>query len=408
MNKHMDSERRSSSNLKSSPSSLRAIRWLSVVLLMGALFLALYLATDFTKQPISSNAQVTQEVSREQAIYDSQPVRGVQVLKPKQRDITYTIRLPATLSSIAQVTIHAKVTGYLKSIQADTGDTVSADQVLAVIDAPELAQHYQQARSTYLIKKLTYERLKKAWEENPDVIAKQDVDVAEAAFIGAKHAMGQLSTQLEYTKVRAPFSGMITARFVDAGALIQAATNSATQTLPLFTLMDMSTLRVYVNVPQKDVRYVRPGLQASIRIAELPGKEFHGQVARTTGALDPLSRTMLVEIHAPNEERQLQPGMFAIATLYLREHKKALVIPPAALIKGTGGNEDSVFVVEEGTTKQVPITTDIDDGVWVEVTKGLTGDEDVVVVGKSGLRKGQRVLASPYTLPVGIPAKQKL
>ena len=408
MDKHMDSNRPPSSRLKTPSFSRRAIPWLSAVLVMGALLLGLYVTVDFTKQPIPSNAQVTQGESREHGIQDSQPVRGVQVLKPEQRDITYTIRLPATLSSIAQVTIHAKVTGYLKSIQADTGDAVSAGQVLAVIDAPELAQQYQQARSTYMIKKVTYERLMKAWKENPDVIAKQDVDVAEAAYIGAKHAMGQLSTQLEYTKVRAPFSGTVTARFADAGALIQAATSSATQTMPLFTLMDMSTLRVYANVPQKDVQYTKPGVRASIRIAELPGKEFHGQVARTTGALDPLTRTMLVEIHAPNEERQLQPGMFAIANLYLREHKNALVIPPTALISGAGGTGDSVFVVDHGVAKQVPITTDIDDGVWIEVTKGLTGDEDVVVVGKAGLTQGQHVQASPYTLPAGIPARQKL
>lgn len=408
MDKHMDRDKPAVSTLDSPSASRRVIPWLSLLLLTGALLVGVYVTVDYIKQPTPSSAQNTPGRSGEHEIQASQPVHGVQVVKPEQRDITYTIRLPATLSSIAQVTIHAKVTGYLKSIQADTGDAVSAGQVLAVIDAPELAQHYQQARSTYAIKKVTYERLKTAWQENPDVIAKQDVDVAEAAFIGAKHALGQLGTQLEYTKVRAPFAGTITARFVDPGALIQAATSSATQTMPLFTLMDMSTLRIYANVPQKDVQYVKPGVRASIRISELPEKEFHGHVARTTGALDPLTRTMLVEIHAPNEERQLQPGMFAIANLYLREHKKALVIPPAALMRGTGNKGDSVFVVDHGIAKQVPITTDIDDGVWVEVTEGLTGDEDVVVVGKAGLTQGQHVQASPYTLPAGIPARQKL
>lgn len=403
----MKTDRPPSSRLNSRPFSRRAIPWLFTALLTGALVLGLNFTVDFTKQPTPSNAQVTQGESGKSRVQGPQPVRGVQVLKPEQHDITYTIRLPATLSSIAQVTIHAKVTGYLKSIRADTGDSVSAGQILAVIDAPELAQLYQQARSTYMIKKVTYERLRNVWKENPDVIAKQDVDVAEAAYLGAKHAMGQLGTQLEYAKVRAPFSGMITARFVDSGALIQAATSSATQTMPLFTLMDMSTLRVYANVSQKDVRYVKPGVRASIRIAEFPGKEFQGQVARTTGALDPQTRTMLVEIHVPNEERQLQPGMFVIANLYLKEHKNALAIPPAALINGNDSEGDSVFVVDQGKARQVPITTDIDDGVWVEVTKGLTGDEDVVVVGKAGLTNGQSVQASPYTLPVGKPASQK-
>jgi len=408
MDNHMDSSSSSSSKLGAPIVSGRILPWLSLVLLTIIVLVGLYAAVDFTSQPEPSNAQGTQGESDEHEARATPQVRGVQVLKPEQRDITYTLRLPATLSSIAQVTIHSKVAGYLKSTHADAGDRVSAGQVLAVIDAPELMQRYQEARSTFSIKKVTYERLMNAWKENPDVISTQDVDVAEAQYIGAKHAMGQLISQLEYSKVRAPFSGTITARFVDAGALIQAATSSATQTMPLFTLMDMSTLRIYVNVPQKDVQYVKPGVRASIKISELPDKEFHGQVARTTGALDPLSRTMLVEIHAPNEKRYLQPGMFAIANLYLREHKNALVIPPTALVNDPSGKGQFVFVVNQDTATKIPITTDIDDGVWVEVTKGLTGNEDVVVVGKAGLVEGQRVRASPYTLPVGIPAKQKL
>ena len=394
--------------LNSKPSSRRTMLWLFAAFLTGLLVMGVYFTVDFAGQPTHPDAEIRQGKYGNSTGQESQQVRGVQVLKPQQRDIAYTVRLPATLSPISQVTLYAKVSGYLKSILVDKGDSVSAGQMLAVIDAPELAERYEQARSTYMIKKLTYERLRNVWKENPDVIAKQDVDVAEAACLGAKHAMGQLDTELQYSKVRAPFSGMITARFVDSGALIQAATSSTTQTMPLFTLMDMSTLRVYASVPQEDVLYVKPGVRASIKIAQLPEEEFQSQVTRTTGALDPTTRTMLVEIHVPNKEHRLKPGMFATATLYLKEHKRAVAIPPAALTDGNESQGYSVFVVDQGKAKRVPITTGLDDGVWVEVTNGLTGDEDVVVVGKAGLTNGQSVQASPYTLPEGQPARQKM
>ena len=121
--------------------------------------------------------------------------------------------------------------------------------------------------------------------------------------------------------------------------------------------------------------------------------------------LDPASRTMLVEIDIPNPVQELTPGMFAEVTLDLQRHKNALVIPPAALI--TESLPRAVFVVSGRGSTEVPVKTGIDDGVWVEVTSGLTGEEDVVVTGKSRLAEGTQVKASPYNLPAGSPASQK-
>jgi membrane fusion protein (multidrug efflux system) len=327
------------------------------------------------------------------------------VLKPERRDLMYSVRLPATLSPIAQVTIYAKVSGYLKSIYVDKGDTVRAGQLLAVIDNPELGQKFQQAKSEYAIKKLTYDRLANVRKENADVIAQQDVDVSEGAYLRAKHALEELQSTLAYTNVRAPFGGVITARFADAGALVQAATSSATQALPLLTLMNMSTIRVYANVSQNDAALVKPGIPSFVSIAQLPGRRFEGTVTRTTGALDPTTRTMLVEMHLPNKEGMLQPGMFAEAVLQLKRHPNALALPPAALVLDSMGT--AVFVVEGDKVKKVPIRTGIDDGVWVEVTEGLTGGENVVVVGKSRLTDGTAVAAAPYNIPPGKSASQQ-
>lgn len=332
----------------------------------------------------------------------------VQVRKPQRRDIAQTLTLPANISPWYQATLYGKVSGYLKWIGFDKGDSVKKGQLLAVLDAPEIEDQYQQAEADYSIKKLTAERLFGVWREKPDVIAKQDVDVALAAADAAKHLMDNRRTLLEYTKVYAPFNGVITARFADPGALIQAATGSATQAVPLFTIMDMDTVRIYVSVPQEAAHLAKPGVAAALTVRERPGEDFQASITRTTEALDPATRTLLVEIDVPNKDRKLQPGTFVNVTLYLQQHPNALAIPPAALVPSKNGKEKSVFIIDQGKAKLVPIKTGIDDGVWVEVVDGLTGDEDVVVVGKGGLGDGQVVRASPYNLPVGTPAKQKL
>jgi len=396
-----------------SPRKPRRWRTLLVVSLSLAVITiaGVYVAGIFSQAPSGVTASAVDKgdgasgaVSRNKPATPTHSIE-VQVLRPQRRDISYSVRLPATLSPLAQATLYAKVSGYLKAITVDKGDSVKAGQVLALIDSPELEERYRQAKSEYAIKKVTYERLANVWKENPDVIAKQEVDVAEATYMGAKHALDQFATTLDYTKVRAPFSGVITARFVDVGALIQAATSSATQTLPLFTLMDMSTIRVYASVPQEDAPLVKPGIPASVRVAQFPEKNFTGTVTRTTGVLDPATRAMLVEMDIPNKDRDLQPGMFAEAVFQLKSHPDALAIPPAALIMENSGA--SVFVVTQGKAQKVPVKTGLDDGVWIEVAEGLTGSEDVVVVGKARLHDGALVHASPYNIPPGKPASQR-
>lgn len=330
----------------------------------------------------------------------------VQVMTPERRDIAQTLTLPANVSPWYQATLYAKVPGYLKWMGVDKGDSVKKGQLLAVIDAPEVEQQFRQAEADYRIKKVTYERLSNVWKDNPDVIAKQDVDMAEAAAEAARHLMDNRKTLLDYTKVYAPFTGVITARFADPGAMIQAATGSATQTAPLYTIMDLDTVRVYVSVPQEKAPLAKPGIRVDLSVKEAPGHVLTGTITRTTQALDPATRTLLVEVDMPNKERRLQPGMFVTATLTLEEHANALALPPAALANDKGGK--SVFIVEEGLAKRVPVKTGLDDGVWIEITEGLQEGMEVVVVGKSGLTDGQPVRSSRYNLPAGTPASQKL
>lgn len=335
----------------------------------------------------------------------NQPV-DVQVIKPVRQELLYTITLPANISPLYQTTLYAKVSGYLKWIGPDKGDAVKKDQVVAIIDAPEVEEQYQQAVADYKIKKLTHERLANVWKESPDVIAKQDVDVAEAAYQGTKNLMQQRAAMREYTNVRAPYDGIVTARFADPGALIQVATSSVTNAIPLFTVMDLDTVRIYANVPQDDSPWITPGrTKAAVIVKELPDRSFEGTLTRSTLALDPSTRSLLVEMDLPNPDHALRPGTFAELSLDLREIPNALLLPPQAVSSGPNGK--SVFIIEQGRAKSVLVQTGISNGKWIEITNGLQGGEDVVVVGKRKLLDGSPVQASPFKLPEAKPAQQK-
>jgi len=336
---------------------------------------------------------------------DHSSLSEVQVAKPVRRDVAATLRVSATVSPYLQTTLYAKAFGYLKAIHADKGDRVRQGQVLAEIDAPEINQQYEQALADYRIKKVTSERLAQVWKEAPEVIAKQEVDVAQATADASRHLLEQRQAWLDYTNVRAPYNGIVTARFVDPGALTQAATSSAGQAVPLFTIMDVSRLRLYLTVPQEDAPFVRKGTPATITIKDVGVKPLEAVVSRSTQALNPGTRTMLVEIDVMNPGQSLVPGMYAEVVLTLYHHRNALVIPPDALVSDSAAT--AVFVIERNVARRVPIKTGIDDGAWVEVTDGLAGTEDVVVVGKSRLANGTPVKPSAYNLPAGKPGNQK-
>jgi RND family efflux transporter MFP subunit len=378
---------------------------LVIVVLALAILLGAFAFVMFREEPPASSNPKPGTHSQV-AVSSSSTALPVQTLPVQRRDLARTLTLPGNVSPWLQATLYAKVPGYLKSMNADKGDVVKKGQLLAVLDAPEVEQLFQQADADYQIKQVTFERMRNVWRENPDVIAKQDVDMAEAAAKAAKHLRDSRRAMLEYTKVFAPFDGTVTARFADPGAFIPAATGSATQSIPLYTVMDLNTVRIYVSVPQEAALWANQGVPAVLTARELPGQEFRGAITRTTTALDPSTRTLLVEIDLPNQDHRLRPGMFVTATLLLEEHPQALALPPAALVSDKTGI--SVFIVERGKAKQVMVKTGLDDGARVEIIEGLEENMEVVVVGKTGLTDGQAVDATPYSLPTGKPASQKL
>ena len=254
---------------------MRHPRLVMVVLALAILLGAFAFVMLREEPPASSKTKPI--TSSPEAASSSSAALPVQTLPVQRRDLARTLTLPGNVSPWLQATLYAKVPGYLKSMNADKGDVVKKGQLLAVLDAPEVEQLFQQADADYQIKQVTFERLRNVWRENPDVIAKQDVDMAEAAAKASKHLRDSRRSMLEYTKVFAPFDGTITARFADPGAFIPAATGSATQSIPFFTVMDLDTVRIYVSVPQEAALWANPGRSRCLDCEGVAGPGIPGR-----------------------------------------------------------------------------------------------------------------------------------
>ena len=318
----------------------------------------------------------------------------------EQGAVERTITLPGDLVGYYQSALYAKVTGYLKSIAVDKGDSVKTGEVLAVIEVPELEQQLARARANLEIEQLTYQRLQSVWKSDPRLVARQDVDIAYGKYQAAKANADELVAMDNYTRITAPFDGVITERFVDPGALIHAGgQQSATAPMqgaarpggtaaPVVSIARLDKLRIYVYVPQGQVDSVRRGMPATVTVQGLDGAHFSGTVSRFSHSLDLATRTMLTEVDLDNPEHTLYPGMYANVTLVLQRHPDALRIPTAAV----GGDEaHQVFLVRDGRIAEVSVATGIDNGRYVEITSGLTSKDLVVGTFSNSLRSGEKV-----------------
>jgi membrane fusion protein, multidrug efflux system len=306
----------------------------------------------------------------------------VVVVEPMRKDVVRSITLPGDLVGWYQATLYAKVSGYLKHIDVDKGDWVKQGQVLAEIEVPELEQKLRRARARLQVERVTYDRLKGVLETDPRLVARQDVDVAEGKFEQAKAEADELEALVGYTKIVAPFSGVITARYVDPGALIQASGRSGSaggggkQGVPIVDMADVNRLRVYVYVPEEEVAEVRRDMPATLALHEFPGRTFTGKVARFATSLDLSTRTMLTEVDLDNPTHELYPGMYADVALELVRHPNAWTLPPTAI--GTVDSSAYVYVVHDGRLMKAPVVTGLRETDAVEVASGLSGGEQVV------------------------------
>jgi membrane fusion protein (multidrug efflux system) len=285
------------------------------------------------------------------------------------------------MAAVRQASIYSKVDGNLERVLVDIGSQVHMGQTLAMIDTTLLFQQYQQAAATYENASANYRRTKELSEQN--LVAKQDIDNADAAAKVAKAAFDLAATRLGYARIAAPFPGIITKRYLDPGSLVTA------NNVNLFMLMDLSAMKVIVSVLEKDIPLIKEGKDAQVTVDAYPGKEFVGVVKRYAEAVDLSTRTMAVEIDVPNRDRLLKPGMFARVILIVDQHPNAITIPTAAVLSDDKGSY--VFITMNNTARRTPVSLGVEQNSRTEILAGLTGNESVITTGQQFVRDGSPI-----------------
>jgi RND family efflux transporter MFP subunit len=325
----------------------------------------------------------------------------VSVVQPKRTAPSQEVVLPANVQPYISSPIFARTNGYLKHWYVDIGAHVKKGQLLAEIETPEVDQQLQQARANLStaeanlhLAEITANRFQGLLKS--DSVAQQDTDNAvgtynaDKAVVAADQAnVRQLEQVQGFEKIYAPFDGVITVRNTDIGALINSGSAGGAQTA-LFQIAQPGTLRVYVNVPEAYSQAAKVGLTADLVLSEFPGKRFQGKLVRTADAIDPASRTLLVEVDVPNPSGQLLSGAYAELHMKLLGATSAFTIPVNTLLfRQEGLRIAAVTDGKHAELKQIILGHDY--GNEVEVLAGLEGNESVIVNPPDSIEPGQEV-----------------
>jgi RND family efflux transporter MFP subunit len=298
------------------------------------------------------------------------------------------VTLPGDVHGYNQSTLYAKVSGYVKDVNVNRGDHVKADQVLATIWSPETAEDVRTAQSSAIIAGITARRIEGL--EPIGVASMQDRDNAVAQRRISQSSLGRARALLQYTVVKAPFAGVVTARYVDPGALVPAATASTQASLPIVDVADLDTLRIFVYVGQDLAPFVQPGNEVEVWQDELPDRRIAAKVTYTTGALDPRTRTMQVEVDVDNRALGMLPGTFAHVGLHVVEPKSPLISSEAFVIRD---GKTMAPVIQGSKVHYAAIDLGYNDGRDVRVLHGLSGGETIGLDVPVEVREGDMVQA---------------
>ena len=348
-----------------------------------------------------------------------------------KKTLSRTITLSSELVPFQEIDVYAKESGYVQKLNVDYGSHVKAGQVMATLEIPELEAQLQEdqaeiknsmnqvSRADNELKRydaqynalhLQYTRLNGVFQTQPGIVAQQEVDDAQGKDLAAasqvdagkaaleaaesQHAVAKAKlahdqTLYDYSKITAPFSGVVTERYANLGTLVQAGTSSSTQAMPIVRLSQDDLFRLVIPIPESYVRYIRIGDPVNVHVPSL-NRMFPGKVARFSVDVRADTRTMHTEVDVPNPERVLMPGLYAEAEVALDQKDNVPTVPVQAL--SHEGNKTTVFVVNRNSelevrTVQVGLETTSDG----EIISGLNEGEQVVVSDRSGLKPGQKV-----------------
>ena len=323
----------------------------------------------------------------------------VEVTQVKTDRKPHDLILPGDIQAYQVATLYARTNGYIKAWHTDIGSKVTEGQLIAEIEAPDVdAQLRQtvanlgQARANLEIARLNFEREKDLVIKK--VVSQQEFDQSrttyesqQAAVKAGEASVENLQVQQNFQKITAPFTGVITKRAVDVGALVSAG-GSNTGTL-LFAIAQSDPLRIFVNVPQSDAPDIVEGMKAKVLVPEYPGRDFEGVVARTAGAIDPASRTLLTEVDIPNHDGALYAGMYGQIKFVLEQKSPSLLIPANAFTFKTAGSQ--VAVVRDGRIHFQTVKISRDFGTNLELKSGLEENTFVVMNPTDDLQEGMQV-----------------
>jgi membrane fusion protein, multidrug efflux system len=345
------------------PGKLLAVGLVGAAVLIVVLAAGLVLGHDLLVQRQTS--ELTHEAEQ-----------GINVLVAKAEELQgpRTLDLPASIHGYIETPIYAKVAGYLKTIKVDKGDRVRRGQLLAILDTPDLDKQVADAKANYWLQAVTDKR--EQYLVRQAVIAQQDADNTHSAMLQAKATYEQLLAEQGYKVITAQFDGIISARYVDPGALIPQSTASISGT-PIVSMSSLAPLRVYAYVPQNLALFIKNGDPATISLYEIPGRIFKGPIIRHPNALDTASRTMLVEVDLPNTDLSLYPGMYARLSMTVDSPQKGQMVRDDALV--FRGGRVYVPVVRQDRLHLVEVTLGYDNGQKVVVDGDMHSDDLVAL-----------------------------
>jgi len=335
----------------------------------------------------------------------------VAVATVDREDLYNEVTIAAEFRPYVEVELNAKVSGYVTNMNVDFGDKVKKGQLLASLEVPELHAELDAAKAAqqrteaeYTNAHLIHTRLEGVNVEHSNLVAQQDIDTAEAkdrataaALASAKAEVEKYQTLFDYTQITAPFDGVVTMRYADPGALIQAGTSSDTQARPLVRLSDNYRLRLDFPVSVDDVRFIHLGDKVAVRVQSLGNKLFTGEVSRFTSRVNHDTRTMITELEVPNPNLELVPGMYAAAAFKLEQRRNALSIPIQAVALG---DTDTVHVVNgRHEIEKRTVTLGLETPTRREVTSGLQEGELVIIGGGFSVQAGEKVETKPWQEP---------
>jgi RND family efflux transporter MFP subunit len=342
---------------------------------------------------------------------NAQAVPTVTLAKLERGDAEQKLILPGSLQPYSKATIYARVNGYLKSWNKDIGAPVKANEVLALIEAPDLDQQLAQAIATFASAKANYDLAVITAQRNDDLVKKQIVSQqaadqttadaeAKKAIMDADQAyVRQLEAMQSFKQIVAPFDGVVTARNTDVGALI----NSGSAGQPLFEVSDLHRVRIYVQVPQAFTADLRPGLKATFEMPQYPGQKFEATLAATSNAINEASRSMLVELQADNADGKLFGGIYCRVDFQIPGNPNMVRLPATALMPANRGVQVAIL----GNNNKVvlkAIQLGQDFGDTVQVTAGLSPQDQVIDSPPETLQNGDTVQLAPPKPSIATPA----